>query len=259
MTKAVAITYTPGPDFLKSIKATNFEIDVDSIGPEQIAIRALSNPINPSDVSQLKGAYTAPKKQTLGTEQYNIGGNEGLFEVIKVGTNVGSILKGTGQEFAPGDWVVTTLPGFGTWRLHVVVDVAKDAPFAPLIRIKTKGDLITLEQAATIGVNPPTALQLFENYKTFEKGKDWSIQNAGASQVSKFLAQFAKANGVNVISVVRGNRSNQKEINEQLLSLGVTKVITEEESQSEKFQKEIVPKWVSETGGELKLAINAVG
>jgi trans-2-enoyl-CoA reductase len=257
MTKGIALTYTAfNPEIEKAVAATEYNIDVEAIGPNQVALQALATPVNPSDLLQIKGFYTQPREQELAGKKLYIGGNEGLFKVVKLG----SAIKG----FTEGDWVIPLLANFGTWRTHAIVDFNEnDTTKVPLVKVKdaTKKDSkITLAEAATISVNPPTAYQLLKNYVTFDgEGKDWVIQNAGASQVSKFVLQLAKVWKINVISVVRGGKPNQKEIEDELLSLGATKVITEEQSQSEEYQKKVIPGWVKETGGRLKLALNSVG
>lgn len=257
MTKGIALTYTAfNPEIEKTVATTEYDIDVDSIGPNQVALQAVATPVNPSDLLQIKGFYTQPREQELAGKKLHIGGNEGLFKVVKLGSAI--------EGFTEGDWVIPLLANFGTWRTHAIVDFNEnEAVKVPLVKVKdaTKKDSkITLAEAATISVNPPTAYQLLKNYVSFDgEDKDWVIQNAGASQVSKFVLQLAKVWKINVISVVRGGKPNQKEIEDELLGLGATKVITEEQSQSEEYQKKVIPGWVKETGGSLKLALNSVG
>lgn len=258
MTKGFAITFDSfNLDVSKVVNVSEYEIDLESLKPNQIALEALAAPVNPSDLLQIKGVYTQPTKQSVGNKDTFIGGNEGVFKIL----NKGSEIKG----FNVGDWVIPLLSNFGTWRSHAIVDfnVPGSQVEVPVIKVRdsTKADTkITIDEAATISVNPPTALQMLQNYVTFDKdGKDWVIQNAGASQVSKFVLQFAKILKINVISVIRGGKPNHKEIEDELLALGAAKVITEEQSQSEEYQKTIIPGWVKATGGSLKLGLNSVG
>lgn len=257
MAKGIALTYTAfDKDVQKAVSTTEYDIDTDNLKHNQVALQALATPVNPSDLLQIKGQYTKPKDQELAGTEVHIGGNEGLYKVINVGSGI--------EGFVKGDWVIPVLANFGSWRTLAVVDFDDDeSPQVPIIKVKdsTKKDSrITLAEAATISVNPPTAYQLLQNYVTFDdEGKDWVIQNAGASQVSKFVLQLAKVWKINVISVIRGGKPDQKEIEQQLLTLGAAKVITEDDSQSERYEKEIIPGWVKETGGSLKLALNSVG
>lgn len=260
MAKGIALTYTSfDKDVSKAVSASEYDIDFSDLKPNQVAIQALATPVNPSDLVQIQGVYTVPRTQTVQGKEVHIGGNEGLYQVVKVGESV--------KEFKAGDWAISKLPNFGTWRTHAVLDFYDDANTGlndvPLIKIKdsTKASSkITISEAATIGVNPPTAYQILEQFVEFDNlGKDWVVQNAGASLVSKFVAQIAKHRKINVISVIRGGKPNHEEIVKELIDLGATKVITEEESQSEKFQTETLPQWLKETGGSLKLAVNSVG
>lgn len=256
MTNGVAITYTLHDlDVSKVLQVTEFEIDLVNLEPNQVALQALANPINPSDLLQIKGVYTTPKTQQLSGKDVHIGGNEGLFKILKIGKDI--------SGFNENDWVITKLSNFGTWRSHAIVTFGNEEAPVPIIKVKDslrKDSKLTIAEAGTIGVNPPTAYQLLQNYVKFSPtGEDWVIQNAGASQVSKFVLQLAKHWKINVISVIRGGKPNQKAKEEELYALGATKVITEEQSQSEEYKTKIIPGWLKETGGKLKLALNSVG
>lgn len=257
MTKisASAITYTEGGDLDKVLHGTSFSIDADAIGPKQVVVQAIATPINPSDLGQIKGGYAS--KPTLTTELSTaepvaIGGNEGLYRVIKVGTEV--------SGYAEGDWVIPKMPSFGTWRTHAVVTFGGSENPDPFIKVSSDSDKsLSIEQASTISINPCTAYQLIDQFITDwdPKGNDWIIQNAGNSQVSKFVLQIAKLRNINTISIIRGGKPNHDEIVEELLDLGATKVITEEEAASEKYIQEVVPGWLN--GGTIILALNSVG
>lgn len=175
-----------------------------------------------------------PKDQ----DPHAIGGNEGLFEIVEVGSNVAGFKK--------GDWAIPRLPNFGTWRSHAIV-TPKD-----LTPINKEG--ITPIQAATISVNPCTAHQMLTQFATLQKG-DWFIQNGGNSGVGRAAIQLGKIWGLNSISVVR-SRDNLDDLVKELKDLGATHVITEEELGSKAF-KPTIKGWTE--GKPIKVGLNCVG
>lgn len=247
-----AVIYTEHGEPKDVLKTHKYEIDEKKLEKDEVVVRTLGSPINPSDINQIQGVYPSkPEKTTeLGTsEPAAVCGNEGLFEVIHKGSNV---------SLEVGDWVVPANVNFGTWRTHAK---ASESFFTKLPNPKqseAKGKKgLTINQGATISVNPPTALLLLTHYLKLTPGKDWFIQNAGNSAVSQYASQIGKILGFNSISVVR-NRDNLDELKELLKSKGATQVITEEDNNSKDFGKTI-KQWTKETGGEIKLAFNSVG
>lgn len=245
MISARAVTYQKSGTPLESVlKQTKWEIDPSKIEPNEVILKTLATPINPADVHQVSGNYaSAPKRFILNGQEVSIGGNEGLFEIIHKGSSV--------KGYEVGNWVIPKLPSFGTWRTHALVKVDGDDPF---IKIGENEGELTMNQAATVSINPCTAYQMInQNIKDWKKG-DWIIQNAGNSQVSKYVTQLARLEGINTISVIRSGKSD-KEIQE-LYDLGATKVITEEELSSDNFQ-ETLKKWVGDS--RVRLALNSIG
>ncbi|KAK6198097.1 mitochondrial trans-2-enoyl-CoA reductase 2 [Scheffersomyces amazonensis] len=236
------------------LKTHTYEIDDANIGENEIIVKTLAAPVNPSDINQIQGVYPSkPEKTTaLGTSEPSAPtGNEGLFEVIKVGNKV--------TNFKVGDWAVPAQVNFGTWRTHAL---AKDTDFLQLpnpdqSKAKGKKSGLTINQGATISVNPPTALLMLTHFVKLTPGKDWFIQNGGNSAVGKYAIQISKLLGFNSLSVIR-DRPNLQELKDELNSLGATQVITEEENASRDFGATIKG-WTKDTGGEIKLALNCVG
>lgn len=215
--------------------------NLDGPGPDEILIKTLASPINPADINQLEGVYPSMPAFTTDftpEEPHAIGGNEGLFEVVEVGSNV--------QGYKAGDWAIPRLPNFGTWRTHALVSPKELTP------ITREG--ITPFQAATISVNPCTAHQMLTRFAPLEKG-DWFIQNGGNSGVGRAAIQLGKIWGLNSISVVR-SRDNLDELVSELKGLGATHVITEEELSSKVF-KPTIKEWTQ--GKPIKLGFNCVG
>jgi trans-2-enoyl-CoA reductase len=186
----------------------------------------------------LEGVYPSkPEKTTqYGTEEPSaIAGNEGLFEVLKVGPNV--------KDFKIGDHVIPLNSNFGTWTSH------NKSIESQLIKLPKEN--LSVVAKATIAVNPTTAYQLVNNFG-LQKG-DWLIQNAGTSAVSQMVAQIAKANDINVISVIR-DRDNFDEVAAKLTDQGAKKVISETQNGDRDVGKEIAKL----TEGKLKTALNSV-
>ena len=96
-----------------------------------------------------------------------VGGHEGVGEVVAVGSAV--------ADLAVGDRVVPTVPSTGTWRTHVVTPAAQ--------WFKVSKDL-PLHDAATLLVNPGTALLMLEDFVELKPG-DVVMQNGANSEVGK--------------------------------------------------------------------------
>ncbi|KAG2736854.1 hypothetical protein G9P44_000944 [Scheffersomyces stipitis] len=254
MITAQAVVYSEHGEPKDVLRTHTYEIDDDKIAANQIIVKTLGSPVNPSDINQIQGVYPSkPDKTTeLGTSEPSAPcGNEGLFEIIKVGSNV--------SNFKVGDWAVPSNVNFGTWRTHALAteDQFTRLPNPEQSKAAGKPSGLTINQGATILVNPMTAYLMLTHYVQLIPGKDWFIQNGGNSAVGKYAIQISKLLGFNSISVVR-DRPNLNELESELKGLGATQVITEEQNGSREFGPTI-KNWVKETGGEIKLALNCVG
>ena len=233
-----AVTYTEyGTDIPKLLHTTNFKINPDAIKSNQILLKALATPLNPADLLQLRGGYNDSPDIQLGTEPnkekkpLHVGGNEGVYKVVKSGSDA--------SQFKEGDLVIPKLPSFGTWRSYAIAEADN------LINVNG----LTVEQAATISINPATAYQLLNNYISDWKSGDYVIQNSGTSQVSRYVSQLGKLRGIKTISVVRDGKS-QQEIDE-LKQFGAEHVISHLEFNDENFD---ISKYTK--GGNVRLALN---
>jgi NADPH:quinone reductase-like Zn-dependent oxidoreductase len=65
-----------------------------------VCVKMLAAPINPSDINRIQGVYP------VRPEPPAVGGYEGVGEVHSVGAAV--------TAFSPGDWVIPSPPSFGT-------------------------------------------------------------------------------------------------------------------------------------------------
>lgn len=250
-----AVIFTSHGEPKDVLKTHTYKIDDDNLSPNDIIIKTLGAPVNPSDINQVQGVYPSqPEKTTeLGTtEPAAVGGNEGLFEVVKIGSGVSGL-----QE---GDWVIPANVNFGTWRTYALTteDKLTRLPNPAQSKAAGKTHALTINQGSTISVNPLTAYLMLTHYVKLIPGKDWFIQNAGNSAVGRFATQIGHLLGINSISVVRDRPDFDKLASELKEKEHATKVITEEQNASKEFGPEI-KKWVKETGGEIKLAFNSVG
>ncbi|XP_067241063.1 enoyl-[acyl-carrier-protein] reductase, mitochondrial isoform X3 [Chanodichthys erythropterus] len=212
--------------------------DIDTVRMEQlllppvkdgsVRVRMLAAPVNPADMNMIQGSY-----QIL-CPLPAVGGNEGVGEVLEVGSDVTSL--------RPGDWVVPIDAGFGTWRTGAVCEEDE------LISVPKD---ISLLGAATVSVNPCTAYRMLHDFQTLTPGCT-VIQNAANSAVGQAVIQIAAALGLKTINIIR-DRPNCAELIDELQSLGADYVITEEEVMSSGFHRvfEEVPK--------PKLGLNCVG
>ncbi|KAG4948186.1 hypothetical protein JHK82_041366 [Glycine max] len=129
------------------------EVGGGSTGGSERKRRMLAAPINPSDINRIQGVYPVRPDPPA------VGGYEGVGEVHSVGSSVTSL--------SPGDWVISSPPSFGTWLTYIV----KDEKVWHKIE---KG--VPMEYAATITVNPLTALLMLEHCVALNSG-DAIVQN----------------------------------------------------------------------------------
>ncbi|XP_010520323.1 PREDICTED: probable trans-2-enoyl-CoA reductase, mitochondrial [Tarenaya hassleriana] len=167
-----------------------------------VCVKMLAAPINPSDINRIEGVY--PVRPPVPA----VGGYEGVGEVYAVGSSV--------KRFAPGDWVIPSPLSSGTWQTYVVKEenvwhkIDKASP---------------MEYAATITVNPLTALRMLEDFVTLKSG-DCIVQNGATSIVGQCVIQLARLRGISSINIIR-DRVGSHEAKEKLKSLGADEVLSE--------------------------------
>jgi len=192
-----------------------------NLNTEDVLVKFLASPVNPADINTIQGSY--PIKPTLP----GVGGGEGVAQV----------LVSPCQDFQPGDWVLPARAMSGTWTTHAV--------YKHTDLIKLRND-IPVTGAATLMINPATALRMLEDYVNLQDG-DVVVQNGANSAVGLAAIQIAKKKNVCTINIVR-NRENIDDLKQYLTSLGADYVLTEEEAR--KSMRELP---------RPRLALNCVG
>ncbi|CAM0152367.1 unnamed protein product [Urochloa decumbens] len=174
------------------------------LGERDVCVRMLAAPINPSDINRIEGVY--PVRPPLPGA---VGGYEGVGQVHALGPAVTAPLS-------PGDWVIPSPPSFGTWQTYIVKHQS--------VWHKVRSD-VPMEYAATITVNPLTALRMLQDFVQLNPG-DAIVQNGATSIVGQCVIQLAKVHGIHTINVIR-DRPGSEEAKDKLKQLGADEVFTE--------------------------------
>ncbi|XP_070044147.1 enoyl-[acyl-carrier-protein] reductase, mitochondrial-like [Nicotiana tomentosiformis] len=196
--KAVVYDQHGSPDIVTRVT----ELPPVEIKENDVCVRMLAAPINPSDINRIEGVY--PVRPPMPA----VGGYEGVGEVHAVG----SAVKG----LSTGDWVIPSPPSSGTWQTYVVKEQT----------VWHKIDKSTpMEYAATVTVNPLTALRMLEDFVTLKPG-DTIVQNGATSMVGQCVIQLARLRGIHSVNIIR-DRAGSDEAKENLKKLGADDVYTE--------------------------------
>ncbi|KAK4709554.1 hypothetical protein R3W88_030479 [Solanum pinnatisectum] len=196
--KAVVYDQHGSPDVVTRV----MELPPVEINDNDVCVRMLAAPINPSDINRIEGVY--PVRPPMPA----VGGYEGVGEVHAIG----SAVKG----LSPGDWVIPSPPSSGTWQTYVVKEQS----------VWQKVDKSTpMEYAATVIVNPLTALRMLEDFIALKSG-DTIVQNGATSIVGQCVIQLARLRGIHSINIIR-DRAGSDEAKAHLKQLGADEVYTE--------------------------------
>lgn len=193
----------------------------------QVLIKLLAAPVNPADINTIQGKY--PSKPTLPA----VPGNEGVGEIIEIGTNV--------DKLQVGDRVVPLQNNLGTWRTHATLNQEN------VYKVPKELGLV---EAATLTVNPCTAYRMLKDFTELKQG-DTIIQNGANSACGQNVIQICRAWGIKSVNIVR-DRPDLEQLRAFLKKLGADYVLTEEElRKTDIFKSGEIPK--------PKLALNCVG
>lgn len=153
--------------------------------------------INPSDLHYLKGEYGQPRRKGVPA------GFEGMGTVVEAGPTADASLIGKRVAFS----VVPN--GSGGWAKYALTEGAAVAPLMEGLRD---------EDGAALIVNPLTAFAMVRLVKAH--GTKAFVMTAGASQLCKLMASFARDEGLAAIAVVR-----REDHREMLTTLGAAEVL----------------------------------
>jgi NADPH:quinone reductase len=162
------------------------EVPIPSFGDDDVLVRMVSASISPGDFLFIQNLYPEPKKPKFPQQ---IGGNHGAGIVTDVGRNVG---------IRPGTFVAFSY--YNSWAEYAVVPAEWLMPLPAEFPIEKAGQFFNLI----------TGWDLLAAART--QPGDWLAVTAGSSTVSIMLLQFAKAKGVNVVSIVRRQRFDLKKL-----------------------------------------------
>lgn len=206
--KVVRYSRFGAPQNVLSVATETLSEDLDA---NQVLVRMVAAPITPNDFTQVKG-FGASRGASSG-----IAGNEGLGQVLSVGSAVSDLKK--------DDYIVPATTGFGTWRTHAVADRAD------VTRVDADG--VEPEIAAAAVVAPGTARRLLSDFATLSEG-DVIIQNNAGSTVGQAVIQLAASKGVKTINILRA-RDNWEDFVNHMHGLGATIVVNEDFSRTPEF------------------------
>ena len=163
-------------------KLTLREIPLPRPQAGQVLIRMAAAPINPSDLGSLSGLSYRGKRQFPFTP-----GLEGSGTVVEAGEGfMPSLLNGRRVACS------ALLTGDGTWAEYMVTSAGLCVPL---------NKNVSLEQGATLLVNPLSALSILE---IAQHGKHRAIvSTAAASALGGMILRLGKRHNIPVIHVVR--------------------------------------------------------
>jgi NADPH2:quinone reductase len=200
------------PETMRAVELRDYEGVADALavverpmpgpGAGRVLVRIAASPINPSDLSFLRGAYGIRKKLPV------VPGFEASGEVVASGGGVWAnhIVGRRVACAAPAD-------GDGTWAEYMLTDASHCIPL-----MKSTDT----EHAATMIVNPFTAWALLRIAEG--SGARAVVQTAAASALGRMVIRLAASRGIEVVNVVR--RREQVEL---LKSAGAREVLDSSE------------------------------
>jgi NADPH2:quinone reductase len=167
------------------------------IGLGMVLVRVEAAPVNPSDELYVRGCYGVSPKAG------DVPGFEGCGTVVAANCGpYGWWLKGQRVSFGSQD-------GNGSWAEYVVISAFTCIPVSRRLPV---------EAAATLIVNPMTAIGLVERAKRHATGG--IVVNAAGSALGRFLLPLAKQQGLTFVGTVR-----RETVRKDLLSQGADHVL----------------------------------
>jgi NADPH2:quinone reductase len=204
------------------------DVPLPEPGRNEVRVRMLASPINPSDLMVVRGEYgrlptlpATPGFEGVGIVDRSGGGLLAVVRGLKAGRRVGVISAGG-----------------GAWAEYAIVPARQVVPLP---------EDMPVQQAASFFVNPASAIAMTRRVLNVPTG-EWLLQTAAGSALGRMVIRLGKQFGFRTICVVR-----RREQAEELLRAGADAAICETE--------ESVPDRVRDLtdGRGVKYAIDAVG
>ena len=162
------------------------QMPIQEPGPNQVQIKVHSAVLNPSDILFMRGKYNINIKYPFTP------GWEGSGTVVKAGPGMlAQWLVGKRVAFNKQFEIKTFTLG-GSMAEYCVTDVKSIIPL---------GDDISFEQAASLFVNPLTAIGMVDRLK--QLNSKVTIVTAAASQIGRMIIKLCHQEGITPICTVR--------------------------------------------------------
>lgn len=171
------------------------DLPIPEPGPNEVRIRVIASPINPSDIMFVQNLYGIRPQLPSGA------GFEGMGVVDALGEGV-QMQTGTRVSFT----------SVGTWAEYAIAHQRSLIPVP---------DAMSDDVAAQLFVNPFTAYAMVQDANVPEGG--WLMLTAAGSAFGKMVIQLCTMRGIKTIGTVRRN-----DLNDELKTLGLTEIINTE-------------------------------
>jgi NADPH:quinone reductase-like Zn-dependent oxidoreductase len=174
------------------------DVPVPEPGPDQVRVRMIASPINPSDLLVVRGRYGVLPSLPA------IPGFEGVGIVDKAG-------PGLMGKLVVGRRVLAINDKGGNWAEYAVIPWRQARPFP--------ADIAD-EQVASAFVNPATVLAMIHHVLKVPRGA-WLLQSAAGSTLGRMIIKLGRRDGFKTLNVVR-----RREAIDELKALGGDVVIS---------------------------------
>lgn len=200
---------------------------IPSISENEVLIKMIKAPVNPSDLAFVTGNYGFTKPLPV------VPGMEGCGEVVSAGVHEhAQALLGKRVACFAGE-------GDGTWAEYMVATPYQCIPLK---------DNISSEHGAMLMVNPLTALALVDIVE--QSGSTAFIQNAAGSALSTMIRKLATSRGLTPINIVR-QRRQAKDMMKQGIEFCLNSSAKDYEEQLKSMCDKLKPKvFLDAVGGD---------
>ena len=188
------------------------DVPAPTPGRNEVRVRMLLSPINPSDLLVVRGTYgTLPNLPATP-------GFEGVGVIDAVGPGLLRFIRG----LRPGQRVAVPSEQGGNWRELTV---------RPALKVVPLPDDVPDEQAASFFVNPAAALVMTRRVLNLKPGA-WLLQTAAGSALGRMVIRLGQRYGFRTINAVR-----RREQADELKKLGIEVICTDEERIDERVME----------------------